>query len=94
MKNQKKGELIYMKRKWLFLYTLFIFFSASISTLIIMVWQDKDMGMVGQTKVVFLVLLFGSIVLTFYTMIIGFLKMVKFYRNDKNLGGLLVFYIV
>ena len=53
MKNPKKGELIYMKRKWLFLYTLFIFFSASISTFIIMVWQDKNMEMVGQTKVVF-----------------------------------------
>lgn len=84
MKNPTRGEMIYMKRKWLFLYTLFIFFSASISTFIIMVWQSKDMEMVGQNKIIFLVLLFVSIVLTFYTMIIGFLKMIKFYRNDKK----------
>ena len=42
------------------------------------------MEMVGQTKINFLVLLFVSIVLTFYTMIIVFLKMIKFYKNDKK----------
>lgn len=82
-----------MKKIFLSLYTLFIFVSATISIFTIMVWQTKDMEMAGKSKVIFLILLFASIGLTIYTMMTGFVKMIKSYQNDKKYKWMIgVFY--
>ncbi|MBD5545114.1 MAG: hypothetical protein HDR01_13005 [Lachnospiraceae bacterium] len=74
-----------MKSIWVSLYTIFIFVSATISTLIIMVWQTKDMEMAGKSKAIFLILLFASTGLTMYAITIGLVKMIKSYENDKKI---------
>lgn len=73
-----------MKRTWLFLYTIFIFFSAAISMLLIMIWQSKDMEMAGKSKFIFLFLLFASVSLTLYTLILGLIITIRTYKNDKK----------
>lgn len=77
-----------MKRIWLFLYTIFIFFSATISILLIMIWQSKDMEMTGESKFIFLFLLFASVSLALYTLILGVIKMIK------SLNGIGILYSI
>ena len=74
-----------MKRSWLILYTIFIFFSAAISILLIMIWQSKDMEMAGKCKFIFLFLLLASVSLTAYTLILEFMRMIEAYKNNKKI---------